>query len=145
MKLAWYVLLLALLLTALGCAGSRIGLPDSDGPPPGQDATAGYRFHAAAIVGYWSSRDDGLEVHITGLDLGRTGSGSFKDLEGHLVPAGKFRNIRYLGGNRWECEQFKHRTLTYPRDPNRIVWEFTVLELLSPNILQAGQTIYDRR
>jgi hypothetical protein len=132
-------------LTMLRCGHKA----DLGNPPQPDDhrtnSEAQLQVNAASIVAYWSSRSDGLEVHITGLDLAKVGNGSFKDLEGTLIPAGKFRRIRYLGGNKWECEQFRHRSLIYPRNPNNIAWEYAPIELLDKNTLRVGNTIYDRQ
>lgn len=102
-------------------------------------------YSSTSIVGYWRNRLDGLEVHITGLESNSTGSGSFKDINGRLVNAGKFRDIQFKGGNVWACQEFMHsHTLSYPQDPGRIVWQDAVIEMVNRNLIRVGSDLYDR-
>ena len=103
-------------------------------------------FTITSIVGYWASMDDGLIVHITGFEFSPRGQGSFLDVNGRLIHAGKFRDMTYKGGNQWECQQYVHSPgLVYPDDPNQIRWEYALLELLDRNTLRVGKTIYTRK
>jgi hypothetical protein len=102
-------------------------------------------FRADSLEGYWQSRSDGLETHITGLVGGGIGSGTFKDIYGVAYPAGKFRNIKYLGGNRWECESWRHpRDLVYDKHRSRMFWEHAIIEMLDINTFRVDNTIYRR-
>ena len=129
-------LLLGIIINA--CASTHeVGTPSN-----------GYKmdeFSASTLVGYWKHSSDGLEVHITGITSFSTGSGSFKDFFGRLIHAGKFRNIRYLGDNRWECQQYRHQpNLVYPEDENTIFWEDALIEMIDMNTIQVGDDVYYR-
>ena len=133
---------LALLLVILICACAsthEVGTTSTK---------TGYKmeeFSASALVGYWKNGSDALEVHITAVTSFSTGSGSFKDFFGHLIHAGKFRNIRYLGENRWECQQYRHKpNLLYPEDVNTIFWEDALIEMIDMNTIQVGDDVYYR-
>lgn len=101
---------------------------------------------STTLVGYWRSRTDDLEIHITGLEGESVGTGSFKDIIGRVYHAGKLRNIQYQGGKRWTCESFRHvNILSYPTDPREIIWEDAVIEMINWNLITINGTSYDRK
>lgn len=103
------------------------------------------KITATSLVGYWMNRADGLNVHITGLEFDTYGAGSFKDINGNLVDGGKFRNIKYLDGNKWECQQYIHSaSLVYPEDPDSIIWEDAIIEMINYRTIKVGNSYYDR-
>jgi hypothetical protein len=100
---------------------------------------------ATTLVGYWMHRSDGLNVHITGLEFDTFGAGSFKDINGKIIPEGKFRNIKYLGNNKWECQQYLHSpSLRYPQDTTEIIWQDAIIEMLDLRTIKVGNNYYDR-
>lgn len=102
-------------------------------------------FKSDSLVGYWKSRDDELITHITGLEHNSKGSGSFKDVEGRVYHAQKFQDIRYLGGNKWECMEWDHpHSLVYDETRIGMGWRRTVIEMIDFNTIRVGNTIYDR-
>jgi hypothetical protein len=102
-------------------------------------------FTARSIIGYWRHRGDGLETHITQVVGQTAGSGSFKDFQGRLYPAGKFRNIQYRGGNRWSCQQYVHSpSLRYPENELQVFWQDAVIEMIDHRTFRVGNDIYDR-
>jgi len=54
-----------------------------------------YQIRARSIVGYWESQDDGLITHITKVSAYSNGTGSFTDINGRTIHAGKSRDICY--------------------------------------------------
>jgi hypothetical protein len=112
---------------------------------PGQVIPLHGPFTCDSLVGYWKSRNDDLIIHITGLEHNSRGAGSFKDFEGRVYHAQKLRDIRYLGGNEWECMEWDHpHSLIY--DPSRagIGWHKTVIQMIDFNTIKIGNTIYGR-
>ena len=104
------------------------------------------QFTADMLVGYWESRDDGLVTHITQVSKNSIGSGSFKDINGRLYPAGKFRNIVYIGGNKWECDEWDHpHNLIYDEEKQFYDWHPAVIEMLDKNTIKVDRTIYYRK
>ena len=100
---------------------------------------------ATTLVGYWMNRSDGLNVHITGLEFDTFGAGSFKDINGRIIPEGKFRNIKYIGDGKWECQQSLHSpSLLYPEDASGIIWQDVIIEMLDIRTLKVGNELYDR-
>ncbi|MFC2139274.1 hypothetical protein ACFLR4_01310 [Bacteroidota bacterium] len=103
------------------------------------------KFTETSLEGYWRNINDGLEVHITQLGFSKPGGGSFKDINGVLTHNGKLQNIRYIGGNKWSCEIFLHRSvMKYPDNPGGIIWRDAVIELININYMIAGNEEYYR-
>jgi len=103
------------------------------------------KYTAHSIIGYWESKADGLVTHITEVSAFSPGSGSFKDANGNLIAAGKFRNIYNLGTNKWECLMYEHSpSLIYPQDDTTIGWKEVVIEMLDINTFRVGNTLFER-
>ena len=143
LKISIFCLMIFLMVFSFQCSQQLTNTKDIiNNSVPADDS---YQISASSIVGYWRNANDGLETHITEVGTNSWGSGSFKDMNGNMVPAGKFRNIRYLGKNKWECLQYRHSpTLIYPEDKSRISWENTIIEMLNKNTFKIGNTLYYR-
>lgn len=112
---------------------------------PGQITPLFGPFKSDSLVGYWKSRNDELITHITGLEHESKGAGSFRDADGRVYHAQKFQDIRYLGGNKWECMEWDHpHNLNYDQSRAGMGWHKAVIEMIDFNTIKVGNTIYDR-
>ena len=140
----WLVMLVALVLGSLisgwGCATGRGDQDSSTGDP----ATTS-DFSATDLEGYWRCSRDSSVTHITNVGLPGGGSGSCTPPGGTMVPDGKFRSIRFLGGNQWEAME-KERPVAGPAgepdDP--FAWRRVIIELLDRNTFRIGKTLFRR-
>lgn len=99
-------------------------------------------FNASSVIGYRISRNTDLETHITEVSNITPGNGSFKDIRSNLYAAGKFRNIKYLSGNRWKCEELPHRNnLEY--NPTG-AWKRSILIMTDMNIFKTDDDVHYR-
>ena len=136
---AYFTIVQLMILLILGCMGINNIKKEYAG-----DVTSN-KITARSIVGYWESRDDGLRTHITEVRENFPGTGSFTDIFGNLIAAGKFRDIRYIGKNKWKCQMYRHSpSLIYHDEPARIIWEDVIIEMLDINTIRVENTIYDR-
>ena len=135
-----YLLAAGLILLQLpGCSNIHRGIPPSGSAPKSQPT----QFEAGALEGYWRCRNDDVEVHITNVGPRSMGNGSYKDVSGRIIPAGKFTGIRFLGNNRWSCEQWIQRPGQF-YDSQRGRWESAIIEMLDINTIRVGYVIYTR-
>ena len=145
-KFLFVAVVLTVLSVSFSCGGKVTPETGPDTPAQMQaDHPAPVRFNSGSLVGYWQSRSDDLQVHITGLEYDSVGSGSFKDRDGRVYHAGKLRNIRYLGGNKWECQEWQHpMNLVYDPLKAQVGWRYALIEMIDFNTIRVGKTIYDR-
>lgn len=128
------------LLAGLGCATTRHGSAVAAGQP-GQSG----EFVATDLEGYWQCSLDGSVTHITNVGLPGGGSGSDTQPGGTMVPEGRFRNIRFLGGHQWEALEMERPLARVPGEPeDPFAWRRVVIEMVDRNTFVIGKMLYRR-